>query len=127
MSHYRTYILILQAADQGGSSRSVVVAPPTRPAGAGRVTGCTSFWLGLPQLSSPISTVVIRGDSALLGYPILAGRWFRGPGGVFDGPGGKSPMATPRSRRRAGIRLTPIDFTQLLEPCGETLLWEDGR
>src|SRR5262249_23469144 len=40
----------------------------------------------VPQLSSPVSSLAIRGDSASLGYPILAGRWFQGPGEAVGGP-----------------------------------------
>src|SRR5262249_9113140 len=44
------------------------------------------FWLNAPGLSSPVNTLAIRGDSAALGYPILAGRWFQGPGEIVGGP-----------------------------------------
>jgi putative ABC transport system permease protein len=60
---------------------TLAAQPETR-----RVTGYTFLWLSMPQLSSPVSTVAIRGDSASLGYPILAGRWFLGPGEVVGGP-----------------------------------------
>jgi len=42
--------------------------------------------LSLPQLSSPVGSVVWRGDSGSLGSPILAGRWLQGPGEVVGGP-----------------------------------------
>jgi putative ABC transport system permease protein len=51
-----------------------------------RIIGYTFFALGLTQLSSPVNSLAIRGDSASLGYPILAGRWFQGPGEVVGGP-----------------------------------------
>jgi putative ABC transport system permease protein len=44
------------------------------------------FWLNAPGLSSPVNTLAIRGDSAALDYPILAGRWFQGPGEIVGGP-----------------------------------------
>jgi putative ABC transport system permease protein len=44
------------------------------------------FWMSGPQLSSPVNTLAIRGDSAALDYPILAGRWFQGPGEIVGGP-----------------------------------------
>jgi putative ABC transport system permease protein len=51
-----------------------------------RVVSSTFFWLGVSQLSSPVSTTAWRGDSASLGIPILAGRWLAGPGEVVGGP-----------------------------------------
>jgi len=60
---------------------TLAAQPETR-----RVIGYTFVWLNLPQLSSPVNTGVIRGDSASLGYPILAGRWLQAPGEVVGGP-----------------------------------------
>jgi putative ABC transport system permease protein len=42
--------------------------------------------LTLPGASSaPVTTLAFRGDSAALGYPLVAGRWFQGPGEVVLG------------------------------------------
>jgi putative ABC transport system permease protein len=51
-----------------------------------RVIAFDYFTLSMPQLSSPVTTVAMRGDSASFGYPVLAGRWFRGPGEAVGGP-----------------------------------------
>jgi putative ABC transport system permease protein len=51
-----------------------------------RVVAYSFFFLSLPQLSSPVGTLAMRGDSGSLGSPILAGRWFRGPGEAVGGP-----------------------------------------
>ena len=34
----------------------------------------------VPGLEDPVSATALRGDSSRLGYPLLAGRWFSGPG-----------------------------------------------
>jgi putative ABC transport system permease protein len=41
--------------------------------------------LSLSGLSSPVTTIALRGDSPALGYPLVAGRWFTGPGQVVGG------------------------------------------
>ncbi|MGO8950070.1 MAG: ABC transporter permease [Ktedonobacterales bacterium] len=41
--------------------------------------------LSIPGLSDPVTTLALRGDSAALGYPMVAGRWFAGPGEVVGG------------------------------------------
>jgi putative ABC transport system permease protein len=41
--------------------------------------------LSLPGLSNPVTTLAFRGDSAALGYPVVSGRWFTGPGEVVGG------------------------------------------
>jgi putative ABC transport system permease protein len=43
------------------------------------------LWLSAPHLSSPVNTLALRGDSAALDYPILAGRWLQGPGEIVGG------------------------------------------
>src|SRR5262249_25806476 len=60
---------------------TLAAQPETR-----RVIGYTFFSLDVSALSSPVSSLAIRGDSASLGYPILAGRWFQGPGEAVGGP-----------------------------------------
>jgi putative ABC transport system permease protein len=62
-------------------AETLAAQPETR-----RVVAYTFFSLGLPQLRSPVVALALRGDSGSLGYPILAGRWFRGPGEVVGGP-----------------------------------------
>jgi putative ABC transport system permease protein len=39
----------------------------------------------VPGLSNPVSAIPMRGDSAKLGYQILQGRWFSGPGEAVGG------------------------------------------
>jgi putative ABC transport system permease protein len=51
-----------------------------------RVIAYDYFWMSASQLSSPVNTVAIRGNSAALEYPILAGRWLQGPGEIVVGP-----------------------------------------
>ncbi len=41
--------------------------------------------LSVPGSSNPVTTIAVRGDSAALGYPLEAGRWFSGPGEVVGG------------------------------------------
>lgn len=51
-----------------------------------RVLAYSFFGLSTSGLSSPITTTAFRGDSASLDYPLLAGRWFRGPDEIVGGP-----------------------------------------
>ncbi|HKV83045.1 MAG TPA: FtsX-like permease family protein, partial [Ktedonobacterales bacterium] len=44
------------------------------------------FNMTLPQLSSPVSGEAMRGAPGPHGLPIIAGRWFEGPGEVVGGP-----------------------------------------
>lgn len=44
------------------------------------------FSVSVPQLSSPVTSVAMRGAPGPLGFPILAGRWFAGPGEAVGGP-----------------------------------------
>src|SRR5258708_21573772 len=34
----------------------------------------------VPRISDPVNSRVFRGDSSQLGYMVIAGRWFNGPG-----------------------------------------------
>jgi putative ABC transport system permease protein len=41
--------------------------------------------LSLPGITSPVTTLAWRGDSAALGYPLVSGRWLAGPGELVVG------------------------------------------
>jgi putative ABC transport system permease protein len=60
---------------------TVSAQPDTR-----RVVAFDYFPLSVSGLSSPVTTVAMRGDSGSLGFPVLAGRWFQGPGEAVGGP-----------------------------------------
>jgi putative ABC transport system permease protein len=37
----------------------------------------------VPGIADPVNSVLLRGDSSHLGYMVIAGRWFKGPGEVL--------------------------------------------
>ena len=47
-----------------------------------RVVAQTSTNLAVPGIADPVYTAAFRGDSAALGYQMVAGRWISGPGEV---------------------------------------------
>lgn len=51
-----------------------------------RVIAYATFALAMPQLNSPLNALAYRGDAGSLGYPIMAGRWYRAPGEAVGGP-----------------------------------------
>src|SRR5947208_2830556 len=48
-----------------------------------RVVGLSGVNIDVPGISNPVNTRVFRGDSWHLGYLLVAGRWFDGPGEVL--------------------------------------------
>ena len=50
-----------------------------------QVVAYTFFELNVAGLSNPVTTIAMRGDSGSLGFPMLAGRWFQGPGEAVGG------------------------------------------
>jgi putative ABC transport system permease protein len=69
------------AYSDGALATTLAAQPETA-----RVIAYDFLWISGPQLSSPVNTAAIRGDSAALEYPILAGRWIQGPGEIVGGP-----------------------------------------
>jgi putative ABC transport system permease protein len=47
-----------------------------------RVVAQTDTNVTVPGIADPVYTAAFRGDSAALGYQVVAGRWFNGPGEV---------------------------------------------
>jgi putative ABC transport system permease protein len=45
-----------------------------------RVVGSAGFQVDVPGVGMPVDATAFRGDSAQLGYYVVAGRWFQGPG-----------------------------------------------
>jgi len=58
---------------------SVMAALAAQPETA-RVVASTFFQVDVPGVGAPVVTTAFRGDSAQLGYFVVAGRWFHGPG-----------------------------------------------
>ena len=58
---------------------SVTATLAAQPETAG-VVGSAFFQVHVPGVETPVVTTAFRGDSGRLGYFVLAGRWFRGPG-----------------------------------------------
>jgi putative ABC transport system permease protein len=50
-----------------------------------RVIAISYDAFSVPQASTPVNAVAMRGDSASLGFPLLSGRWFAGPGEAVVG------------------------------------------
>jgi putative ABC transport system permease protein len=92
------------------------------------VVGSGYFLAQVPGVGAPVATTAFRGDSGRLGYFVLAGRWFRGPGEAV------APRALLADARlhvgdtvetTAGgrpMRLTIVGETYSLQNLGHSLL-----
>lgn len=82
---------LLQIADVtvtrfGGYSDSQLMATLNAQPETKSVEAYSYFDLNAPQLSSPVTATAMRGAPGSLGLPVLAGRWFSGPGEAVGGP-----------------------------------------
>jgi putative ABC transport system permease protein len=124
---HRGRVQVVVTREPAYPDASVMATLAARPE-TERVVGSDFFNVDVPGIGSPVSTEAFRGDSASLGYYVLAGRWFRGQGEAVvpramltDGHLKIGDTFTATSAGRP-LRLTIVGETYNLTNLGHSIL-----
>ncbi len=78
LGHYQVVVHRSNAYPDAEVMRILNAQPETA-----RVVAVDGENVVVPGISDPVNSVLLRGDSSRLGYLVIAGRWFTGPGEVL--------------------------------------------